>query len=382
MKILFLDQTGQLGGAEISLKSVVDMYRDTSRVILFEDGPYRHSLEDYGISVQVIAGSLEHIRKQSNCWDILGSLGAVGSLVGKLVPIAQQYELIYANTQKALAVGALVSALTGRPLVYHLRDILSVQHFSRSNIQILIALANQYAHRVIANSQATRQAFIEAGGDPARCGVVYNGFDPGVYRMEAEVGAQLRGTWGWGDRYVVGCFSRLSPWKGQEVLLRAIAKLPEPVCAVLVGAALFQEHEYVRSLHQLVKSLGLNERVKFLGFRADVPQVMGACNLIAHTSTAAEPFGRVIVEGMLCDRPVVATAAGGALELIESGRTGWLISPNASDELARAIALNADNQEISAQVAQAGQRFARQQFQMERMHAAIDEVLLGVLSRV
>jgi glycosyltransferase involved in cell wall biosynthesis len=52
---------------------------------------------------------------------------------------------------------------------------------------------------------------------------------------------------------------------------------------------------------------------------------MAACDLVTHTSTAPEPFGRVIVEAMLCGTPVIAAGAGGATELIEHGKTGWLI---------------------------------------------------------
>ena len=81
---------------------------------------------------------------------------------------------------------------------------------------------------------------------------------------------------------------------------------------LLVGDALFGEYEYLEQLHHQVKRLGLGDRVHFLGFRSDIPQLMSLCDLIAHTSTAPEPFGRVIVEGMLCGKPVVAAAAATA----------------------------------------------------------------------
>ncbi|MEG4172930.1 glycosyltransferase [Microcoleus sp. S13_D1] len=69
--------------------------------------------------------------------------------------------------------------------------------------------------------------------------------------------------------------------------------------------------------------LGLEDRVNFLGFRSDIPQLMAICDLVAHTSTAPEPFGRVIVEAMLCGRPIVAAQSGWAIELIEPGHQ-WL----------------------------------------------------------
>lgn len=63
-----------------------------------------------------------------------------------------------------------------------------------------------------------------------------------------------------------------------------------------MGDALFGEQDYVQQLHQQVETLNLESQVKFLGFRSDIPQLMAACDLVAHTSTAPEPFGRVIVK--------------------------------------------------------------------------------------
>ena len=105
---------------------------------------------------------------------------------------------------------------------------------------------------------------------------------------------------GLGDRFVIGHFSRLSPWKGQHILLEALVHCPADVVAILVGDALFGEQDYVQTLKAQVESLGLQNRVHFLGFRSDIVPLMHACDVVAHTSTAPEPFGRVIAEAMLC----------------------------------------------------------------------------------
>ena len=110
--------------------------------------------------------------------------------------------------------------------------------------------------------------------------------------------------------------------------------------------------------------LRLGDRVRFLGFRMDIPQLMSACDLIVHTSTAPEPFGRVIVEAMLCGKPIVASAAGGATELITHKHTGWLTTPGDVLKLAATINQCRQQPEMTQQIAIAGKKSALQHFNL------------------
>jgi glycosyltransferase involved in cell wall biosynthesis len=373
MNILFLDQSGKPGGAELSLLDVAGFFGDRCRVALFQDGPFRTMLEAKQIPVTVLDRTAIAVQKESGIGAMLGSVTGLLALVRSVAALSRQYDLMYANTPKALVVGALASAWSRRPFIYHLRDILSPEHFSRTNLRLAVGLANRFAACVIANSQATRDAFVAAGGNPKLATVVYNGFAPEQYQVDPSAAQQLRQQMGLGDRFVVGHFSRLSPWKGQHVLIQALADCPEQVVALLVGDALFGETEYVAQLHQQVAELGLGDRVKFLGFRSDVPQLMSACDLVAHTSTAPEPFGRVIVEAMLCGRPVVASDAGGAQELVQHGKTGWLIPPDNATKLTEIIHHCCTNPDPTRQVAMAGKSDAVQRFNLTRLEGSIRE---------
>jgi len=143
----------------------------------------------------------------------------------------------------------------------------------------------------------------------------------------------------------------------------------------MVGDALFGEQEYVEQLHQQVKRLKLGNRVRFLGFRSDVPQLMGVCNLMAHISTAPEPFGRVIVESMLCGTPVVATKAGGAMELMEHNKTGWLIPPKDTTALSAIIHQCLEQPRHAQTIAQQAHQSARQQFHLNTIRQQIAQLL-------
>ena len=356
MKILFLDQSNKLGGAELSLADVAKPYRNSCLVGIFADGPFRDFLETHQIPVQVLTTQPIQIHRHSTLIQSVSRLGSLFPLIAKVAKLAHKYDLIYANTQKALVVGALASCLSRRPLVYHLRDILSADHFSRTNRRIAVTLANCFASLVIANSQATWSAFIEAGGRPNITTVVYNGFDPANYQIQPSSLIQLKQQLGINDRYVIGHFSRLSPWKGQHILIEALTHCPSDVTAILVGDPLFGEEDYAKQLHKQVANLGLKDRVQFLGFRSDIAPLMASCDLIAHTSTSPEPFGRVIVEAMLCGRPVVAAAAGGVVELIDPDITGWLVKPGDAQELADIITLCRHSPEIAAKIANQAQQ--------------------------
>ncbi|WNZ27455.1 glycosyltransferase [Leptolyngbya sp. NK1-12] len=375
MNILFLDQSGKPGGAELCLLDIATPYRECCLVGLLADGSFRERLEQQQIPVRVLTTQAIRVRKESDWLEGIRSGIQLLPLIGQIAQLCRQFDLIYANTQKAFVLGALASLISRKPLVYHLHDILSPDHFSAVNRQILVTLANRVAALIIANSSATQAAFIKAGGRPERVHVVYNGFDPQPYQQAKQQRSVLRAALGLEERWVIGHFSRLSPWKGQHVLLEALSHCPEQAMVLFVGDALFGEQAYVEQLHQQVQQLGLEQRVQFLGFRADVPELMAACDLVVHSSVAPEPFGRVIVEAMLAGKPVIAAAAGGAMELIEPNQTGWLVPPQDSLQLAAAINQCLQFPEHATTVAHNAKVQASERFHIANIHQQIDLLL-------
>lgn len=381
MKVLFLDQSGKPGGAELCLLDIAKQYRDRGLVVLFADGAFRELLENHQIPVQVIPTDLA-VKKDSTLQQGLASLWHLLPLINQVAHLSRNYDLIYANTQKALVVGAIASLISRRPLVYHLHDIISADHFSVFNRRLIVMFANLRAALIIANSHASRTAFGQAGGQVERVKVVYNGFHLPTYEATREGDRlALRHSLQLDDRFVVGSFSRLSPWKGQHILLEALSTCPESIVALFVGDALFGEHDYVEQLHQQVRQLGLEQRVHFLGFRADIPQLMTACDLVAHTAIAPEPFGRVIVEAMLCRTPVIATEAGGAMELIQHQVTGWLSSPADANQLAMFITQCWRSPDQVKPITRQAHNYARNQFDVAVTNQQIDQLLQQVCHR-
>jgi glycosyltransferase involved in cell wall biosynthesis len=148
---------------------------------------------------------------------------------------------------------------------------------------------------------------------------------------------------------------------------------------MLVGAPLFGEDNYAKDLRQRAEALDVADRVRFLGFRRDVPSLMHLSDIVVHTSVAPEPFGRVIVEGMLARRPVVATRAGAAVEIIEDGVSGCLVPPGDAKALATVLgSLLANSAKVRA-LAEAGYAAALERFSLEAMLEGIEEQLQQAL---
>ena len=364
MKLLFLDQTAELGGAELSLFSEVTHLPHESAVVLFEDGAFREMLAAAGVMVEVVAASsgAMTVRREAGMLTIFAALPGVLRLVLTVARRAKDYDIIYANSQKAFVVGVFAAAIARRPLVWRLRDVLSADHFSSTLRRIVVFLANWKARRVIANSVATGQAFAAVGGNAARISIAYPGIDETPFAsISATTIAAIRAEIGAGDAPLIGVFGRLSLWKGQAVFIDAIARLPDAI-GVIVGGPLFGHEPFAAELTEKVAALGLENRIRFLGFRKDIPALMTAMDIVVHSSIAPEPFGRVVVEGMLAGKPMIASAAGGVLEILEHGKTGWLYEPGNADALASALRLVLEDERQATIIAKAGQTHARETF--------------------
>jgi len=383
-RILFVDHTGTLGGAELSLVDLATAYRGSSQVLLFEDGPLRERLAAAGVEVMIIPvpSALLGVRSKDRLSSIR-SIPALWQAAYLTAKLSRDYDLVHANSQKAFIVAALASLWDGTPVIWHLRDILTASHYSQINRRVAVWLANKCARRVFVNSLATGSAFVAAGGQSELISVVYNGISPDPFTLYGNYAAEeIRSQLGLDflcQAPVVGIFSRLAPWKGQHIVLEALQHLPD-VHVLMVGEALFGEDEYVAHLKAQSMALQLTERVHWLGFRTDIPQLMAACDIIVHASTEPEPFGRVIVEGQLSQRPVIAVAAGGALELIEDGLTGWLIPANNAPALAAAIMELLSRPDTAKALAQQGCVRAHQRFTLEVSLSSFDQNLQALWS--
>ena len=381
--VLFVDQAAEIGGAELSLIDILRWRRGPQSVCLLQEGPFAERLRELTVPTVLVDGSgMANIRRGDSLAAAARALPALFGVMRGFVETARKHDVVYANTMKAIMLAALSYPLHRRPVIWHLRDLLTAEHFSVS-LRLCCSLLPAFAIRtVIANSHATAEAYRRIGGrSPMQ--VVYNGVDPTPFdAIEAATARRqlLSETGLAADRPIVGVFSRLARWKGQHVLIEALRQMPK-LQAIIVGGALFGEDAYEAQLRADIAAAGLSDRVRLLGFRRDVPALMKGVDIVAHTSTAAEPFGRVIVEGMLAGKPVIATRAGGAAELIRDGETGLLVAPADAGALAAALRRLLADPAHAARMAAAGEAEARERFGVEDYVREVDRAIDAVVSR-
>jgi glycosyltransferase involved in cell wall biosynthesis len=172
--------------------------------------------------------------------------------------------------------------------------------------------------------------------------------------------------------FTVAVLGRIADWKGQNVLVRALA---EPALAEIGAIGLIAGDAYpgeaAPDIAALAAQLGVSDRVRMLGFRRDPAEVHATADVVAVPSTRPDPLPNSAIEALAAGRPVVAAAHGGLPEIVRDRSTGLLVRPGDHVALARALRELADDPQRRAAMGQAAAADARERFGRERM---LDEV--------
>ena len=413
-RVLYLDTAPTVGGSVVSLYELLkglDRSRFEPLVVTYAAHEYVQRFRALGAEVLVwedlgrapdyrpawagparqslVARSLQRLSLRSRLCTRWGAalyhgLGFGLLLARRVWPRAQalrrvivekRVDLVHTNIRVGHdREGILAAHLAGVPCVCHVRHFERLGWFDRR----LAGLAAGFLYI----SEAVQRSHIESGLSCVRGQVVYNGLDTSTF-ASAPIAAQARRSLGLPpDGPLVGIVGRLESWKGQDVFLRAMARVAEAVPrarGIVIGAPVPHEPGYKGELLALRDELGLTERVAFGEFRLDVPTVMSALDVLVLASISPEPFGRVLIEAMAAGKPVVATDAGAAREVVVDGVQGLLVPPKDAQALAQAVIHILTHPDLARSMGQEGrtrveQRFGTRQY-VDGVQAMYDEVL-------
>lgn len=239
-------------------------------------------------------------------------------------------DIVHANSIRAGLAAAFCSGLGGPPSIVWIRDCLPDSPATQAVRRVIDAQASA----IVFNSSYTGERF---GPVSTPSAAIASPIDLKRFDPDALTRADARLSLGIDDEApVLAVVAQITPWKGQDTAIRALGRLRSTwpsALLLLVGEAKFtapgtrfDNLAFLRSLHTEIAALGLAEQVRFLGDRDDVPTVLRAADVVLVPSWE-EPFGRVVVEAMAMETPVVATAVGGPADVIEDERTGRLAPP-------------------------------------------------------
>lgn len=191
----------------------------------------------------------------------------------------------------------------------------------------------------------------------------------------------------WEEDVVILQVSRLEPWKGQALLLSALNKLreiPNWICWQVGGPQRPHEAQYFEGLKRYAKELGIADRVQFLGQRRDVPSIMTAADIYCQPNSGPEPFGIALIEALLAGLPIVTTAMGGALEIVDES-CGILVPPRDIEAFASALHRFIEDGSLRAAVGACGPGRAAKLCdpvgQMGQLYDALTSVMMAAITR-
>ncbi|MCX5703487.1 MAG: GT4 family glycosyltransferase PelF [Candidatus Omnitrophica bacterium] len=172
------------------------------------------------------------------------------------------------------------------------------------------------------------------------------------------------------DEFNVGIIARITPIKGHAHFIKAMAKVARTVPCLkiwIIGDAPGSRQSYKEDLKVLVRRLGLWHCTEFLGTQKDIPQILSHLDLLVLATVTHEAFGRVIIEAQAAGVPVVATKVGGVVDIIEHEKTGLLVPPADSANMAEAILRIFKDKALSARLAENAYKKVQEKYNVELM---------------
>ncbi|MFC1816721.1 glycosyltransferase family 4 protein [Thermodesulfobacteriota bacterium] len=370
--ILFLGFLPYIGGTEISILLLLkhlDREAFNPTYVIPQVGPISDRLVD--LDVRFVTMPLNTII----IFSPLGYLRTVWRLAQFIRK--NKIDLVICTFELCNQFGLPAAKLNRIPIACHTRNLIyDLRSFWRTFLH--------FPDVLIANSKATAESYSPYVRKYKKVEVVYNGVDLEELSPSISRGS-MRQRYNIGDnKFLVGMVGRISRPKRQDIFIKAVSevvKICPDVRVLIVGDTKINKSEnYLKELHGMVKELGLKDYVIFTGFVNDIKEVYISLDLLVLPSHA-EPFGRVLIEAMAMEKPVVATMAGGAMEIVDNGKTGLLVPPDDSSALAKAIITMHNRKELARLMGKEGRKRVENMFSIKKNVERTQKIYLELLNR-
>ncbi len=296
-------------------------------------------------------------------------------------------DIVHTHTSKAGVLGRLAAWMARVPIIIHTpHGHVFYGHFGRSLSKIFLQmekLLGRITHHQIALTPEERNDYLSLRvTKPSNTTVIHSGVDlhrfskgeKQLTRKRKELGIPPHSL-------VIGYVGWLIPIKGVTYLVSAMADVAEKYpksLLVLVGKGDDKGEEEIK-LKEQVERAGLEDKVRFLGWRPDVDEIMGCFDIFVLPSLN-EGMGRVLVEAMAAGLPIVASRVGGIPDLVKDGKNGLLVPPADAPALAKAIFDLLADKKTRNRMGKAGTKMCRP-YSAEAMVEQIDDLYRELLKK-
>lgn len=384
MKILFYNHTGQVSGAERVLQMILNGL-DRERYECVVACPENSKLFELMYAAGERTRGLRLLEARFT-WRFDLLLRYLSSFVqvirdARTVVIQEAPDAIHANSIRAGIVMAAATVGLRVPVIWHSHDILP--RHPLSTLVRLFALMSP-RNRILAVSQAVVTGFRGVLLKPFRrrvpIRVIHNAVDLEKFKPNSRTRVAARAALGLTDaQSVIGMVGQLTPRKGQLELIESFAQVTREIpgaALLVVGEPLFnRDEEYALELRRTGATLGIDDRVRFLGGRSDVPQLMQAMDVLV-VNSHEEPFALTVLEGLASGVPVVATAVGGTPEMITNGENGCLVPARDNKALAESLITLLNKPKLRAWLGHNARQVAKARFSTDRFLREVDALYM------
>jgi glycosyltransferase involved in cell wall biosynthesis len=386
-RILYIEanEDGTVGGSHRALFDLVtglDGAWLQPIVLFYQDNPFAAALREQGVEVRLYEEQRDRERAAYRGAGPLGKAWELAARVRRRMRFLRSLRIDLVHVNNSPRVGGEdwlpAARLLGIPCIAHVRGD------ARGEQRPLRRFLFRSFDQVIPVSGFLEAAMRRAGYPASRISQVFDGialeaFRARVKRSPAEVREEIGVPPGKILAVMVG---NIREWKGQHVVLQALAAMPaeqrDALFVAFAGAMTPEDHDFMRGLERTVAAGGLGPHVAFLGARDDIPDLLNAADIALHASIRREPFGLVVVEAMALGKPMVAANSGGPAEVItpESGVTH---DPQHPEQLAAILTRLVADPELRASLSQ-GALERVNEFRLARCVAGVERVYERFLS--
>jgi L-malate glycosyltransferase len=380
VRVLYVDHTSSVGGAQRALLDLLDGLPSSVRpTVMCPPGDLARLVRERGVPVIEFRGTSGSFRLHP-----VNSIRASSDVARSAAAIARAArrtgaEVVHANSIRAGVMVALARQLGLPATVVHVHDALPHDLVAG----LVRRLVQSGSDAVITISDYTTRNF----NDPRwaeRGHLLYNPLDLRRFDAERLGRSEARARLGIPlDVPLIGVVAQITPWKGQDLAIRAVANLVSEfpnLRLLIIGEPKFVEkatrydnRRYYQWLRSLVWALDLSEHVEFCGEREDIVTITRALDVLAAPSWE-EPFGRSIIEAMAMETPVVATNVGGPAEYIADGIEGLILPPRDLSAWTTAFARLLRDEGLRDRLARAGRLKVSGSFEQSEYVASVIDV--------